>query len=289
MGKDIRDLIGGIISNTDNSYSTSTDTSGSSMPTLTFDKGAFREKLSLGILRDIIMQMTDNQIDDVDGMIDKSIMDHIKKNYNGSCYGYLCKCRDKCGVDGCCSSSPMLGDIIQEINEAAEEAAEKVNLTKDPETVTAELDPVELAQRCDNYAAFRDAIRQKVSDKIVKSVAAEIVGSNEAPTFKKTLDKELAATNNDETKGQAAPEGQVELTEPEQTEEIPASVEEKPVGESVIISAMQNIISESYYENKPIGMEAALNQAIVEYCISEMDMCFKQFDQASQFYNKYQN
>ena len=70
---------------------------------------------------------------------------------------------------------------------------------------------------------------------------------------------------------------------------LAANVEEnkEAVGESSIISAMTQIISESYLAGDPIDKGMAMEQAIIEYCIAEMDFCFKQFDQAGDFHNKY--
>lgn len=291
MANDIKDLINDIIDKTDSSYPSTGDGNVTNVnPTLTFDRGEFRNKLSMSVLHDIISAMMSDDTKDVDGMIDQSITAHLNKYYGGSPYDYLCKCRDKCSVGD--RPSRMLGDIIQEIDEATDEAAEKVHLTKDADSVNSDIDVLDLENAVDNYKQFRDAIKRKVANKIINNVKNEILGSNEAPTFKDTLDDTLAGKNT-EGSGSEMKTAPTSLEAPAEKGELPASVEEKteaPVGESVIITAMTQIISEAYMAGKSVDevdKNLAFEQAIIEYCISEMDFCFKQFDQASEFYDKY--
>ena len=285
MANDIKDLINSIIDKTDNSYPSTGDGNTSNVnPTLSFDRGEFRNKLSMSVLHDIISAMMNDDTKDVDCMIDKSITDHLNKYYGGSPYDYLCRCRDKCNVGK--NPSRLLGDIIQEIDDAADEATKQVHLTKDDSNISADIDVLDLEKNIDNYAQFRAAIKRKVANKIINNVKNEILGSNEAPTFKDTLDDELAGKNNEGSEMKNAP---TSLEAPAPEGELPANVEEnkQPVGESSIISAMTTIISESYLAGNPIDKGIAMEQAIIEYCIAEMDFCFKQFDQAGDFHNKY--
>lgn len=258
---DIKDLIGDIIDTTDNSYPSSPTNTAETNPVLTFDKGSFREKLSLGVLRDIISAMLNDETEDMEGLIDKSIINHLKRDYDGSCYDYLCKSRDKC-------CSPMLTDVIQEIDDKTEEVANKIALSKDDTTLTDLSDPLELEKAVDNWKEFRENIKKKVSRKIIDSVAAELT-QNDDPTFVDNLDDSLkkakgeaADENNEEPKVPGAPTG---------------------VGEScIIIDAAAAIFAESAGS---ISYDDAINQATVEFALSEMDACFKQY--TNQFYAKY--
>ena len=72
---DIKNLLDDITKDIDSSYSEDD----SSKVATTTDIGSFREKLSLYVLKDIICHMLDqNTDDDVDGMVDKAIMKHIR-------------------------------------------------------------------------------------------------------------------------------------------------------------------------------------------------------------------
>ena len=285
MANDIKDLINGIIDKTDNSYPSTGDGNVSNTnPTLTFDRGDFRNKLSMSVLHDIVSAMMndDTNAGDLDGMIDKSIMDHLNKYYGGSPYDYLCKCRDCC-TDKNGKPSQMLSDVIQEINEATEETAKKIELTKDPSS--AEDDVLDLEANVSDYNQFREAIKRKVANKIVNNVKNEILGSNQAPTFKDTLDDTLQGKNPQGSEMNTAP---TDVEAPTPTEEVPANVEENPAPatESTIITCTQKIISEAYMNGDTIDQGDAFEQAIIEYCISEMDTCFKQWDAAKDFYDK---
>lgn len=271
MGKDIKELIGGIIDSTNNSYPTSGVNAAASTPTLTFDAGAFREKLSLGVLRDIVHAMLADDYADMDGMIDKSIINHIKDDYNGSCYGYLCKSRDA-------TKSPMISDIIQEIDNKVEETKEKVALTKDDTTLNDMTDPLELEERVNDYSEFREAIKKKVSEKVINSVVAELIGNKDAPTFKKNLDKSLADKRAEGTAPSDAG-GPQDLT-------VGAEDMIQPAGESVIIKAAGNIYTEACIAGIERTLDDCMNEAILEYCLTNLDFCWKQHTK-NNFHDKY--
>ena len=95
MADGVKSLIDDIIHNTDNSYPAGKgpvydkDTVGAEIthnnfPVQTFDKGKFKEKLSLYVLKDLVSAMMADDVADVDHMVDDSIMRHIRDNYNGS-------------------------------------------------------------------------------------------------------------------------------------------------------------------------------------------------------------
>ena len=123
---DVRSLLDSIIHNTNQSFSQNdsktVDDAESVGVTVkhnnfhpqTFDSGKFREKLSLYVLHDLVGAMMHDETTDLDCMIDQSIMKHIKDDYNGTCYGYLCNARDRL-------KSPLLGDIIQEVEDKTED------------------------------------------------------------------------------------------------------------------------------------------------------------------------
>ena len=107
---DIKDLLDGVIKDTDNSYNDKTQPRNDSVSHDKFDKVSLRDKISMFVLKDIICAMMHDDTKDLDGMIDTAIMNHINTNYGGSCYNYLTKSCDDLG------GSPLLGSIIQEIN-----------------------------------------------------------------------------------------------------------------------------------------------------------------------------
>lgn len=280
MGKDIKELIGGIIDNTNNSYPTSGGNVNTTNPTLSFDKGAFREKLSLAVLRDIVHAMMDDDYEDMDGMIDKSIINHIDADYNGSCYDYLCKSRDA-------TKSPMIGDIIQEIEDKVEDAAEKAELTKeipdDALSMNDTIDYLDLEKNVDNYAQFREEIKKKVSNKIINSVAAELIGNNDAPKFKDNLDASLKKkrdeTNAEDAEKTEGGNGESDLqVGPENTIQ--------PMGESVIITATGKIYAESARMGEQRSFDDCMNEAILEYALTNLDFCWKQHTK-NNFHDKY--
>lgn len=281
MGKDIKSLLDNIIDDTNKSYPAGDAQVGDSVGNkpLTFDKGGFREKLALGVLKDMVCAMMDDHTEDMDGMIDNAIIKHIEKDYDGSCYGYLCKARDR-------RNSPMLGDVIQEINNAVEEAAVQVNLTKDPSSINNMFDPIEVAKNVENYKDFREKLRDKVSKKIIMSVTAELVGNDDAPKFKDTLDAELKAVKPDDQPTNE-PEADSATEEPDMEFEDENIMSPKPKTESVIVTAATKIISESYFnKTETPSVEDAMNQAICEYCVTQLDLCFT-MNSTDDFFDKY--
>ena len=216
---------------------------------VTFDAGKFREKLSLYVLKDLICAMMHDETTDLDGMIDESIQRHIHDDYNGTCYGYLCNARDRL-------KSPLIGDIIQEIDDKTEEVEDELNDTKDEDLMNGEIDTAELLKDVPDYDTFRDKLKEQVSQKVVEDVSGVIEQRNDVPVFY-DLDKELEKTDaNDVT------------------------------NESVILRICGSIVTESAIAKKPISTEEGLNKAIIEYCIAEMDYLFKADPKVS-IYAKY--
>lgn len=250
MANDIKNLLDSIIEDTDKSYPDKKEyiggMDGSPNP-VTFDKGQFREKLSMFVLKDIIGAMMHDETKDLDGMIDSSIMRHIRDNYDGTCYGYITGSRDKL-------KSPMLSDIIQEIDDTVENVADEVSLKKD-ESVADKVDVNDIVKNVENYDEFREKLKKQVSDQVVNDVTKVVTTSNDAPVFD-DLDEKLSKSDEDVT------------------------------NESVILRLCGAIVTESAMAGNQMSTEEGMNRAIVEYCICEMDALFKQIPKMN-IYSRY--
>ena len=198
----------------------------------TFDAGKFREKLSLYVLKDIICAMMHDETKDLDGMIDQSIMRHIHDDYNTTCYGYLCKSRDKL-------NSPILSDIVQEIDSKTMTVQMKVvdrqddSFTADAENLKEEL------KNIDNYDELREKLKEIVTNKVVNDVAKVLTQSNDAPVFT-DLDDKLAEKKENKLK-----------------------TDEETTNESVILRMSGQFVSEAAMAGKPISTEEGMNRAII--------------------------
>ena len=270
MANDVKNLLDSIIDDTNNSYPAGgkgpvydKETVGAynthhNYPTLTFDKGKFKEKLSLGVLHDLVGAMMHDETTDLDNMIDESIVRHIKDNYNGSCYGYLCNARDRL-------KSPLLANVVQEVDDETERVEDELEETKDEDVAAGEINIQVLLKDVTNYEDFRDKLKEQVSKKVVDDVAGVITQRNDAPVFD-DLDEELDKQDAEDVK--------------EQNEE------EDTTTESVILKLSGAIVTEYAIAKNPISAEEGLNRAIVEYCLNEMDYLFKA-DPKVNMYAKY--
>lgn len=242
---DIKNLLDGIIERTNTAYPASANnvTSGNlgalhkvNTPT-TFDKGAFKEKLAMYVLKDIIQAMMMDDTSDLDNTIDTSILRHMHDDCGCGCYNYLSNARHKLKSD-------LLGDIIQEIDNTADEVTVKVSITKDP-SVADQVDVKEILKNVENYEDFTKLLKEKTSNQVVNQMKNVLLQSNDAPTFDaKTLDQKIG--NN-----------------------------EKAVEESSIMKIYSTIIYESYVDGKPtISSDMGMEMAFVEYCIDQLDHVF---------------
>lgn len=238
MANDIKNLLDDIINNTDNSLPSEKTDDNSTCEM--FDKESFREKLSMFVLKDIICAMMHRETKDLDEMIDNSIMRHIKDDYKGTCYGYLCKSRDAL-------NSPLVGDIIQEIDDKTEEAAEESSRTKNKVNAD-EVDIRELLKNVENYDEFDKMITDTTSERVIKEVSDLYTKSNQPPTFD-GLDKKIKVVSGNQS----------DVTT-----------------ESAILKMCGTIVSEAAISGNPISVEQGLEQAIIEFCINDMDYLFKQ-------------
>lgn len=313
MAKNIKGLMDDIIKDTDKRYSKDDGYE-------EFDKEGFRERLCMFVLRDIIDAMMAHDTKDLDGMIDDSIMHHIHDDYKGTCYGYLCKSRDKC-------KSPMLADIIQEIDEKVNEVAQECSLTKN-EPVLESAEVKKMLEDVEDYDSFVEKLASEVSQKVVDDVAGLLTdGGAKAPSFSDLDDKiELKPTgavedteapaneaepteetpaateepveNPEENKEGATEEPEVKKEEdtsaaadvaPDTASAPEASTDEAPeisATESVILTMCGNIVLESAMNGVKMPTEEGLERAIVQFCLAEMDRLFKQ---PSNIYDKYYN
>ncbi len=220
--KSIKSLMDDIIKDTDKRYSKDEDCYEK------FDGDEYREKLSMLVLRDIIDAMMAHDTKDLDGMIDDSIMKHIHDDYKGTCYGYLCRARDKC-------KSPILADIIQEIEDKTAVAAQECEITKNRPVVES-ADVKEMLKGVDDYDSFIEKLANEVSEKVVNDVAGLLTdGGAKAPSFSDLDEKiELQPTDMNAKEDEA---GAVE--EPAEGEE---NAEENPdeVDVNINVNADEN-------------------------------------------------
>lgn len=266
MPNDVKNLLDSIIDNTNNSYPAGgkgpvydKETVGAynthnNFHPQTFDKGKFREKLSLYVLHDLVGAMMHDETTDLDNMIDESIMRHIKNNYNGSCYSYLTNARDRL-------KSPLLADVIQEVDAKTDEVEEELEETKDEDTLNFEINIKDLLKDVVDYDDFREKLKDQVSKKVVDDVAGVITQRNDAPIFP-DLDEKLNKQDADEVADEekAAEEGMMD---------------EDHTTESVILKLTGAIVTEAAINKVSMSTEEGMNRAVVEYCLNEMDYLFK--------------
>lgn len=256
---DIKDLLNDIINDTDHSCPDGkcTNVKPGNPNIASFDKNQFREKLSMDVLKDVICAMMHDETKDLDGMIDSSIMRHIHDNYGGSCHCYLKSVCDKL-------KSPLIGNIIQEIEEKCNCVAQEACTTKDPKLAERKIDTKEILRNVEHYGELRERIKEEVSQKVIEDVSKVIVNSNQAPTFDK-LDEKL------------------EKRKKEKSGETNKTISDDVATESLIVRMCGSIVTEAATNNEPITTEEGLNRAIVEYCIVQMDALFKQYNNSNGF------
>ncbi len=269
MPNDVKNLLDSIIDNTNNSYPAGgkgpvydKETVGAynthnNFHPQTFDKGKFREKLSLYVLHDLVGAMMHDETTDLDEMIDESIMRHIKNNYDGSCYSYLSNARDRL-------KSPLLADVIQEVDAKADEVEQELEETKDEDALSGDIDIQTLLKDVTDYEDFREKLKDQVSKKVVDDVAGVITQRNDAPVFP-DLDEKLNK--------QDAEDAEKEAEDEEATEED--MMGEDHTTESVILKLSGAIVTEAAINKVSMTTEEGINRAVVEYCINEMDYLFK--------------
>lgn len=253
---DIKEMLDSIIDGANNKFpntinSTMHQNMGVKQPQ-TFDAGQFREKLSLYVLRDVISAMMHDDTKDLDGMIDQSIMQHIRDEYGCGCYDYLRKC---CGK----MKSPMMEDIVQEIDNKADETTKEVSATQDDAFTDDIANMKNELPGIQNYEELRKKLRDIVSQKVVNDIAKEIKDSNYAPRTDGLEDKLTIKST--------------AMKDPNADEADVAG--EDVQSESVIMNIHQTIMTEAAVRDIPITQEQSMELAIIEFCMAEMDYLFK--------------
>lgn len=231
---DIKALLDGIIKDTDSSYPVNQNSD--SMNGNTFDQGAYKDKLSGTVMKDIVSAMMNDETREVNDIIDQRIANHINQNYNGSCYGYLCQASKSLG------NSPIVDSIIQEINAKTDACAQRISESKDGSIVDEEVPVSELIKNVGNYDELRERIKDTVTKKVVADVSNVITKSNDAPVFDK-VDEKLDDITNE-------------------------SMIMKMTAGIVTEYATEH--------HARLATEEGMNIAVAEYCIAEMDRLFKQ-------------
>ena len=189
------------------------------------------------VLKDIIQAMMMDDTSDLDNTIDTSILRHMNDDCGCGCYNYLSNARHKLKSD-------LLGDIIQEIDDAADAVTAKVSMTKDP-SVADQVDVKEILKNVENYEDFTKLLKEKTANQVVDQMKNVLLKSNDAPTFEpKKVDEKIG--NND-----------------------------KAIEESSIMKIYSTIIYESYVDGKPtISSDMGMEMAFVEYCLDQLDHAF---------------
>ena len=279
MANDIKNLLDSIISGPDVSEGKPTDPITPQMPVVNhdmkpvqYDSVAFRERLSLAVLNDIISAMMHDETEDLNGMIDQSIMKHIHDDYKGTCFGYLCKARDKL-------QSPILSDVVQEIENKVENTDDTIKRTGviDNNVENPDIATKDLLNNVQSYDELRQKLKDEVSKKVVNDVTKVITKSNDAPMFDnidKTIKKEDEATS--DTGEQSGEQPQTDNNQQQ----------DQNLSESVIMRMTSSIVTEQALEGNHISTDEGINRAIITYCISEMDALFD-YDRSRSLIRKY--
>ena len=260
MPNNVKAMLDDIINRTDNSYpkdkgpvydknTVGAEITHTNYPVTTFDSGKFKEKMSLYVLHDLVDAMMADDTADLNGMIDESIMKHIKDQYDGSCYSYLCNARDRL-------QSPLFRDIVQEVDDITADIEGELEETKDKDAVSdkiVEINVQVLLKDVTNYDDFRKKLKEAVSKKLIDDVYGVVTKKNDAPVFE-DLDEELQAKDADD---------------------VAAEKEEDITEESVILRLTGAIVTEYAMNKTPITTEEGSDRAVIEFCLHQLDMCTK--------------
>lgn len=236
-GLNVKQLIDQVIADTPNNGFDSQGTTDRGFPQ--FDKRECKNKLSMLVLKDLIQgMMRDEPIEGLDNMIGQSLGKYLNDPAfkNVDAYDYICQSRDRL-------SSPLLGELIQELDTATDELETKA---KDGEKV--DLDNVnvnDILKKVENYDDLRKTLKEIVSQKVVRDVTKNILNSDDSPTFG-NLDEKLA------------------------------KVSDEVLQNSVIMTISSKIFKESYKEDKHTDPDVATQRAIVEFCVYQLGRVFKQ-------------
>src|SRR5574344_1572383 len=151
---DIMSMLDSIINDTNNSYTGVVDNPIANAidygNTDTFNKAAYREKLSKVVIKDLLSAMMNDETKNLDAVIDASIMRHINDNYNGSCYTWLSTASKSL------NGSPLVTSVIQEINAKTDACAQKICESKDASIADDAVSAEDLLRDVSNYDELRE-------------------------------------------------------------------------------------------------------------------------------------
>lgn len=240
----VKSLIDQVISQTPGGEFKNTGNQDRGLPV--FDKRDCKNKLSMLVLKDLIRgMMRDEPIEGLDNMINVSLGKYLNDPAFKGCdaYDYMCRSRDRL-------SSPMLGELIQELDDAADKLDADSKEGKKIDIDNYDIN--DILKNIENYDDLRNTLKEIVSQKVVRDVTKTIVKSNDAPTFE-NLDEKLAQTDDNTTQ------------------------------ESIILNISGQIFKEAYRHDKNADSNTALRQAIVEYCVYQLSQTFKQYPRTNIF------
>jgi len=236
-GQNVKQLIDKVIADTPNNGFDSHSTQDRGLPQ--FDKRECKNKLSMLVLKDLICAMMRNEpIEGLDNMIGQSLGKYLNDPAfkNVDAYDYICQSRDRL-------SSPLLGELIQELDSVTDELAIKA---KDGEKI--DLDNIkvdDIINKVKDIDDLKKVIKEIASQKVIRDVTKNILDSDHAPTFG-NLDEKLAKVSNE------------------------------ALQDSVIMTISSKIFKEAYREDKNADPDVATQKALVEFCVYQLGRLFKQ-------------
>lgn len=214
----------------------------------TLDTGAFKEKLSLYVLKDVVSAMLNDETSNLDEVIDSSILKHVNNDCGCTCYQYLDNTRNRLKSD-------LFADIIQEIDNKTAEAAKRVEETKDP-SVVDKVDAKAILKNVDNYEMFRDKVQEETTNEVINNVANVVKNSGAAPTFSH-LDEKMKIKS-----------------------------QEEATSESFIFRRCGELVYESASNgSKQLTADEGFDIAVVEFCLHALDRLTKTQPKIKSRYN----
>lgn len=254
-----------------------------------FDPEDRREKYAFGIIRDMTKAMMKDEPLSNEEMLDDSILDHIHKDYKGTCFGYLNDAKKRL-------HSPLFESLLESIEDAVFMEAEDFKA----KGYVADNHKINMDIIKDNpdYQTFRDKLSKETSNMVVNDVAKEVLKTKDTPVF--NIDEKIKAVSNDpnEAEFESGPEaegqdnidvedtGDGNITEQDQElQTAPVEDIENPLSESMIVRMTQNIVSESYVQGKPMTTDQGMEKAVCEFCVQQL--CFLVKDHTKKPFDKY--
>lgn len=233
---------------------------------LLFDSDAFKEKLAFGIIKDMTKAMMHDEPLSDDSMIDKSIMNHIKNDYKGTCFGYLNDAKRRL-------KSPLLADVIHTIEEYA--IMEEANIKEKGYVSDNHKINTDILKDNPDYQTFRAKLTEETSNMVVNDVANEVLKTRDTPVF--DIDDKIKPVPADEME-KAEDNNNGEADNSNISDDVNMGTTEdfgSATSESAIFNMAGTIVTESYAEGIPMTTEQGLEKAICEYCVQQLCFLFK--------------